>query len=139
QEGTRYTISFPDSVLSDIIGRSNDSTEVSFTTDGYTDYGLYRLHVVNASQYPQLLIQLLDKDEKVVREEIIGAEASITWDYLNPGNYMVKAVADLNGNGKWDTGIFSIRKQPEPVVFHPEILEVREGWTFDLDWSVVFE
>ena len=137
--GTRYTLYFPDSVLTDMLGRSNDSTEFSFTADAYEEYGLYRLHVVNASPYGQLVVQLLDNKGLAVREEIVRAETTITWDYLKPGKYSLKAIADLNYDGKWGTGIFPLRRQPEPVVFNPEILEVREGWTFDLDWTIQFK
>jgi len=139
KEKTPYTLFLPDSVLTDLLGRSNDTTYFNFTTNEYEDYGLYNIHVVNNSPYEQLIIQLLTVDEKILRNEFIQTEGSIAWDYLKPGKYMIKANADLNLNGEWDTGNFSERLQPEPVVYYKELIVVREGWSFDLDWAVSFE
>ncbi len=139
KEGTFYTLLYPDSVLTDLLGRSNDSTEFNFKTNSYEDYGLYELHAVNASAYDQLVIQLLSESEKLVREEIVVDEGSIKWDLLKPGKYIIKAFADINHNGRWDTGDFLEKRQPEPVVYFSAIIEVRAGWSFEEDWVVIFE
>jgi len=139
KEQTSYTLLLPDSVLTDLMGRSNDSTEFSFSTNSYENYGLYKVHIVNESQYDQLVIQLLTEEELVVRESIIHQEATIDWDLLNPSKYIIKAFADINHNGKWDTGDFLEKIQPEPVVYFLGVLEVREGWSFEEDWFVQFK
>jgi hypothetical protein len=139
KENTKYTLFFPDSVLTNLLGRSNDTVSLDFNTNEYEDYGLYNIHLINESPYEQLLIQLLTEDEKIIREELIQTEGSIKWDFLKPGKYLIKANADLNLNGKWDTGNFPKRIQPEPIVFYHEVIEVRDGWSFDLDWSVSFK
>ncbi|MDT8392750.1 MAG: Ig-like domain-containing domain [Bacteroidales bacterium] len=139
KEGINYTLFFPDSVVTDVLGRSNDTTRLSFRTDAYEDYGRYTLHIHNQSPYDKLIIQLLDKDEKLLREARIGGEGDILWDYLKPGKYLLKAIGDKNGNGKWDSGNYLANIQPEPVVYHKEILEVREAWSFETDWYIEFK
>lgn len=138
KENTQYMLFFPDSALTDVLGRSNDSTELRFTTNTYEDYGLYTLHVLNNSPYDQIVIQLLTENELMVREDILGREATITWDLLNPGKYIIKAFADINHNSIWDTGDFLDKRQPEPVVYFPQVIEVRAGWSFEEDWPVEF-
>jgi hypothetical protein len=138
REGINYKLFFPDSVITDVLGRSNDTTRISFITDAYEDYGLYTLHLTNASAYEQVIVQLLSEKEKLLREEIFTDAAVINWDYLKPGRYIVKAIGDKNANGKWDTGDFLKMQQPEPVIYHSEILEVRESWSFELEWEISF-
>ncbi|MCK4569690.1 MAG: Ig-like domain-containing protein, partial [Bacteroidales bacterium] len=139
KENTTYILFFPDSVLTDVLGRNNDSTEFRFNTNSYEDYGLYTLNVVNASPYEQLVIQLMTEKEEMVREEILGRESTINWDLLKPAKYIIKAFADLNHNGKWDTGDFLEKRQPEPVVYYHDVIEVRAGWSFEEDWTVEFK
>ena len=138
-ETTPYTIFFPDSVLTDIIGRSNDSTSFSFNTNSYEDYGLYELHTINNSQYDQLVIQLMSEAEAVLREDIVKEERTIKWDMLKPGKYIIKAFADRNHNGVWDTGDFLEKRQAEPVIYFPGVIEIRQGWSFEEDWLVEFK
>ena len=139
KEDTKYSLFFPDSIFTDILGRSNDTTIFTFNTNSESNYGTYKIHITNESPYEQILIQLLSENGKILREEMIDSDETISWDFLRPLKYMIKAIADINQNGIWDTGNFSERKQPEPVIFHPEILEVRESWSFDLEWVVVFK
>lgn len=139
KEQTLYTLFFPDSVLFDIMGKSNDSIEFRFNTNSYEDYGLYVIHAVNSSQYDQIAIQLMTENEKLIRQNIIRQEETISWDLLKPGKYIIKAFADLNHNRVWDTGDYLERRQPEPVVFFPGAIEVRAGWSFEEDWSVEFK
>ena len=139
KENTRYTLFYPDSVLTDIIGRSNDSTEVLFNTNHYDDYGLYKLHVFNNSAYPQLIIQLMTEEETVIREEIVTEDKIISWDYLDPGKLIIKVIGDINMNAKWDTGRYIVFRQPEPVVYYPKVLDVRSGWKFEEDWIIEFK
>jgi hypothetical protein len=138
KEQASYTLFFPDSVLYDIMGRSNDTTQIQFNTNSYEDYGLYLMHVVNASPYDRLMIQLLTEEEKLIRENMIGSEGTIEWDLLPPGKYVIKAYADLNRNRIWDTGDYLEKRQPEPVVYFQGVIEVRAGWSFEEDWSVEF-
>lgn len=138
QESSNYLLFFPDSVITDVLGRSNDTTQIRFSTNAYENYGLYQLHVSNGSQYEQLIIQLLTEEGKVVREELVLGERMIKWDFVVPGKYMIKAIADIHRNGKWDTGNYLKKQQPEPIVFYPDIIEIREGWSFEEDWFVEF-
>ncbi len=138
QESANYLLFFPDSVVTDVLGRSNDTTMVRFSTNSYENYGLYQLHVSNGSPYGQLIIQLLTEDGNVFREEVVAGEGQIRWDFVEPGKYMIKAIADKNRNGKWDTGNYLLKRQPEPVVFYPDVIEIREGWSFEEDWFVEF-
>lgn len=139
KENTQYLLFFPDSLLTDLAGHSNDSTEFRFKTDGPDSYGSYKLHITNTSPYPQLIIQLYGEDEKkMYRENVLEEDGTIVWKHLPPRKYVIKAIGDINRNGQWDTGNFLAKQQPEPVVYMGASIEVREGWSFEEDWIVSF-
>ena len=47
---------------------------------------------------------------------------------FQPGNYTMRLLEDLNGNGRWDPGDLWRRIQPEYVVPIPGTLNVRANW-----------
>ena len=52
----------------------------------------------------------------------------VTWDHLPPGKYRIRILVDTNNNGKWDGPDRSFTRLPEPVIFGPNVLEVRPNW-----------
>jgi hypothetical protein len=48
----------------------------------------------------------------------------------------MRMFVDQNNNGEWDTGLFSEKKQPEPVYYYPEAIELRARWDTELPWNV---
>lgn len=139
KQQTAYRLFFPDSVFTDILGRNNDTTEFRFNTNSEEDLGLYILHAVNNSPYDRIVVQLMTENEVVQREYSILDEGMIEWDMLKPGKYVIKAYADINRNRIWDTGDFLEKRQPEPVVYFPELIEIRAGWSFEGDWIIEFK
>ncbi|MBK6284696.1 MAG: DUF2141 domain-containing protein [Draconibacterium sp.] len=63
--------------------------------------------------------------EKVVVQKITNGEAKVIFDYLKPEKYKAKIIFDRNGNGKWDTGSYQDKYQPERVLYINEVVKVR--------------
>ena len=55
--------------------------------------------------------------------------------YLKPGDYYLRLFSDSNGNGRWDTGDYAQRRQPERVTYYPEKLVIRENWDTEITWD----
>jgi hypothetical protein len=47
---------------------------------------------------------------------------------FEPGDYEVKILFDLNNNGKWDTGDYWKKIQPERVVARKKPISIRANW-----------
>jgi uncharacterized protein (DUF2141 family) len=62
------------------------------------------------------ILQLIDKSYKVV-EETRNSKTHIFENVL-PGTYYMRALIDLNKNGKWDAGNYKAKTQPEPIVYY---------------------
>jgi len=135
KEDRPYRLIIPDSIFRSINGRSNDSLLVSFRTHSLRDFGSIQmtLSIKVPSDY---LIQLLDEKETVLEQKIISASGKVKFEYLFPGKYKIKAIFDRNRNGRWDTGNFSRKLQPEKVQYYQKIIEVRANWDIDESWEL---
>lgn len=44
---------------------------------------------------------------------------------------------DANGNGKWDTGNYIMKKAPEKMHYFDGEINVRANWEMEQEWKVV--
>jgi len=121
-------ILLPGSITS-IYPLEHDTMDITFSTRDIEYYGQILLNLENV--HNQVLILLLDKD-KVIRELIVDKAGQYTFSYLVPKEYKIKFIHDLNGNGKWDTGNYLKKLQPEPVEYLPVSITVRSNWDHDV-------
>ncbi|MFZ9687955.1 MAG: hypothetical protein ACO3AW_08295, partial [Chitinophagaceae bacterium] len=49
-----------------------------------------------------------------------------------PGDYEISVLFDSNKNGKWDTGNYWKKIQPEKVVSRKETFNIRPNWENEL-------
>jgi len=80
-------------------------------------------------------VELLDTQDKVIRKvEVKNNRADFY--YLMPGKYAARLIVDENKNGRWDTGDFKTRKQPEMVYYYPQLIEFKANWEALQDWDL---
>ncbi len=125
-----YTLDVYPEALTDIFEQQNDSLTFKFRTRKLEDYGDITLNVQNPGS-KSVIIQITDSKDKTVREQSIDKSGSISFKYLLPKKYKIRIIYDDNNNGKWDTGDFLNKKQPEYLEYYPEIQEVRPNWSLN--------
>lgn len=54
---------------------------------------------------------------------------------LQVAGYSARLVEDLNGNGRWDTGRFNEKRQPEQV-FNKKIDPLRANWELKVTFAI---
>ena len=81
----------------------------------------------------QVVVQLLNESEKVLKEQMITKKEEVMFDYLMPAKYKLRAILDADGNGKWSTGNYHRHSLPETIVNYKDPLELKAGWDIDLD------
>ena len=134
-EYKKYGIFIPDSVFYDLYGHSHDTITSMFVTTEMREYGAMKLNVQYSKESP-LIVQLLDEKGKVVFQNIINKSQIIDYPYLKPGKYRVKAILDKNSNGKWDTGNYMEKLQPEKCFFIENLIVIRANWDVDQTWII---
>lgn len=156
KENTKYHLFIPPGTFTDYFGLTNDTIKIDFKTREAKYYGSLKLKVnipeiknaqsliyqekdqgVRKEQIQaKYIVQLLDEKETVVREDEITKSEIINYEYLHPQNYKLKIIIDSNGNGKWDSGDYLKKIQPENVIYNTEAITIRSNWDADIDWKV---
>lgn len=136
KENMKYSLFIPDSAFTDILNRTNDTIIIDFVTNSPDEFGLFFLKMRFEEPGSQYIIQILTEKEKLIRQQIIDADKDLEFDNLKPGKYLVKAILDLNRNGKWDTGDYIKVIQPERVYNFPAKIHIRSKWEIEEEWTL---
>lgn len=145
EQGEDYLIEILPGAFTDIFGLTNDTLKATFSITKFEDYGFIVLSL-DVKQSPaideqeeipgQFILQLLDKDGKLLREKFISGSGIYEFANLLPGNYGLRLIHDLNENGQWDTGHYLRKIQPEPVYLYDSVLQIRQNWESEMNWNV---
>ena len=119
--------------LSSIYDLDHDTLDVSFQARDLEYYGRILMTLNNVND--PVIIQLISK-EVVVRQLTVDQSGQYEFSYLSPQEYQIKFIHDLNHNGKWDTGKYMKKRQPEPVEFVPKPITVRSNWDHDVSMNL---
>lgn len=122
-----YSVDLLPEAITDFFGTSNDSVSYRFATGSLSDYGDLRILLEGQVSYP-LIVQVINEKGELVREIVADAPQGFDFPSLSPGQYGLRVILDTNGNGKWDTGSYLKKQQPERVSYYPDLIEIRANW-----------
>jgi hypothetical protein len=63
------------------------------------------------------ILQLLPKSSQKVTSQVVN-NPKLTVRNIPPGDYQIRVIIDLNGNGTWDPGSIRKKVQPEPILYY---------------------
>ncbi len=127
-ESQKYNVTLFPGAFTDFYGNTNDTLQYKVNTQAVSDYGSIRLTLSNAKDFP-LLVQLVNNKFTLISEQVLEENQPVEFDLVSPGKYYIRLVFDANKNGKWDTGNYLLKQQPERIVYYPSVLEVRPNWS----------
>jgi uncharacterized protein (DUF2141 family) len=129
KEGSAYQFIADSAAFGNIFGDIADSTGIKFSVRTPDTYGRLKMDITGVSV--PIIIQLLDSKENVLSETQIRENGLVEFPLLEKGNYRVRAIYDLNGDGKWTTGDFKLKQQPEPVSYFKSEIEIKIDWQIE--------
>jgi hypothetical protein len=132
--GKNYLYIADSASMGNIYGENSDSTGIKFTVREAESFGKLKVNIKNYEG--DRIIQLLNGNDKVLREKYMKQDGMVEFDLLEKGTYRLRTVYDLNGDGKWTTGDFAAGKQPEPVSFYNKELQMKENWIVEENWDI---
>lgn len=132
--GKKYFLLADKKSFSNIYKEYSDSAGIKFSVKEADTYSKLTMDITNITC--KMIIQLLDKSEKILAERHIEKDGSVVFPLLDNGFYRVKAIYDLNGDGKWTTGDFAVHRQPEPVSYYKTEIELKTGWEAVQQWDL---
>lgn len=129
-ERQNYAITLFPEAITDFFGAANDTLQYKISTRTLSDYGFLTLNLNNVASFP-IIVQLVNEKGEVQKEMYSTEKSTFEFANITPGKYFIRIVQDTNANGKWDTGDFLKRIQPETIVYYPKLLEIRANWTLN--------
>jgi len=134
-KGATYSLVCKKAAFTDIYGLESDSTGNKFRIAGEDEYG--EIIAALSGYNGRVIVQLLDDKETVLSQKVITAPGKVDFKLLEKGKYRLRAIYDLDNNGKFTTGDFYKKRQPEPVSYYYEVQDVKVNWVHELDdWNL---
>ena len=139
QPNTEYRLIIDSAAFQGLYGLVNDSIKQTLKVRSEEEYATLVIElkdVPTLSDSSQVVVQLMESGDKVVRQAIAGDDMAAAFFYLKPSKYYLRCYIDLNGNGQWDTGLYDADLQAEPVYYHPEVIECKAKWDATRQWNL---
>lgn len=126
-ENTEYKLILEKEFAFDTLGNKQIKTDtITFTSKKESDYGSLdiRIEKLDTTGHPILQIK---KDDRVFFQLKL-TERRTKIQLFNPGEYQMAILYDANNNGKWDTGNYWKKIQPELIIPRKQTLNIRANW-----------
>jgi hypothetical protein len=107
------------------------SDTLKITTKKQSDYGNLVLRFKNLDATKNIVLQFVQNDE--VKQFFAISSAEWSNKLFPPGEYDLRILYDANKNGKWDTGNYSKKIQPEKVTNLSQKLSIKANWDNERD------
>ncbi len=135
EQETSYTIKVPAGYFTDIFGTENDTAVFRIVTKKQDDYGILKLKVVSVDDENRIVELISSKTNSVVESIFVAGAGTRVYNFKNLAaeNYYIKVTEDRNKNGKWDTGNFAEKTQPEKVLLYKNLPELKGGWEAEFE------
>lgn len=143
QENANYQLDVLPGAITDYWGiPSADSLRRKWTTIDRKSFGNLTIRYANADTSMQYHVRLLIKGQTPAATFNYVGESTYANEVksLPPGDYQLEIIEDVNGNGRWDSGKYDAKRQPERV-FIRTLETLRANWDLevDVDLSTIFQ
>ncbi|MEA3496496.1 MAG: hypothetical protein U9R42_10715, partial [Bacteroidota bacterium] len=135
KKGKRYNIIMADSCFKSDNNSYNDTVAFGFSVMKEEELGIINLDLKKGIK-KNIIVELIDSKDKLVRKRIIKNTQQITFDFLKVGSYKIRFIIDENSNGKWDTGELNKRKQAERVLYFDKTIELKANWELTEEFEI---
>lgn len=132
EPGKKYELCLDSAALTDVYGITHVAGSYSLTLKTPEDYSTIRVTIEPFD--PSMRIQVLNGREQVLQEQSAQPDGAL-FRYLRPDAYYLRMYKDVNGDGKWTTGSWDDKRQPEKVYVNPTKIQTKSNWDFEETWT----
>ena len=134
----KYELIIPAGTFENVARESNDTLKYSYTGSNPEKFAIVNVKVSGTHPQAKYILQLTNAQGKVQKEISNVTPGSYRFEYVTPGDVMIRVVEDMNANGKWDTGDMVLMRQPERTEIFKnedgvELITTKENWEYDLE------
>ena len=114
-------------------GKWNDFFAGDFSIKKAEEYG--HLYINTPGVEGPAFVELLNSSDTPVRRVPVKDGGALFMD-LKPDKYYARMILDTNGNGRWDTGDYTAKRQPEEVFYCPKMFNIMQNWEVEETWDI---
>lgn len=129
-----YKLEVDSAVISSLFGKKNDPFSGEFKIKSKEEYG--NLYINISDIEGPAFVELLNSSDAPVRKSFVKDGGALFMD-LKPDKYYARLIVDENNNGKWDTGNYAEKRQPEKVYYSPKLFDIMQNWDVEETWNVL--
>jgi len=130
-EGAEYNLVIEKDVATDTMDNKYMKTDtIAFSAKRISDYGTVKIKIDNLDTSSHPVLMLKKDNNTYFQQRLVQKNYSIP--LILPGDFEISILFDSNKNGKWDTGNYWKKIQPERVVARKETFNVRPNWENEL-------
>ncbi len=127
-EGPNYQLEALPGAFRDRFGLYNDTIQITYRSEFRKAFGNLKLTIEGLNAAINYVIQLYNGSNLVETFQHQGDAVLVRqFKTLPPGEYSVQIIEDFNKNGRWDTGNYDLRRQPERI-FVKKLDSLRANW-----------
>ena len=133
----KYELMIPAGAFANVAQEQNDTIRCKYDASDPEKYAIVKLTVKSSKPKASYIVQLTNAQGKMQQEIRNVKSGNYTFEYVSPGDVMIRVVEDLNGNGKWDTGDMVLMRQPERTEIYKneegiEAITTKANWEFEI-------
>ena len=141
REGMPYELEVLPGAVTDIFGLSLTDTLAQQLVGASTkDFGTISLSLTGINPDTSYVLDVMQGGNTLVERITVSGqtEYSRVLQSLSPGQYEIHVTIDLNKNGRWDTGNYDLKRQPEPFLIK-EVERLRANWEVEANIDLTNE
>lgn len=132
---TTYKIEGDSLAMEGIYGLASGPLNQEFRVKAEKEYCSLMLTIPDWPAGLPAFVELLNQSDSPVKREKLE-NGKVKFNYLNPGKYYFRIVADMNSNGEWDSGDILANLEPEPAFYYPKAINIKQNWNKEETWRV---
>ena len=127
----------PAGAFANVAQEQNDTITCKYEGSDPEKYAIVKFKVQSSKPAARYIVQLTNAQGKVQQEIRDVQNGDYLFDYVTPGDVMIRVVEDLNANGKWDSGDMVLMRQPERTEIFKndegiETITTKANWEFEI-------
>ncbi len=133
-QSNKGSIALYPGAIQDIYGQTNDTLILRLKILNESDFGEFNV-TVSPPTMGNYIFEVYT-DNSILKKEIIDTARTFNWTWFETGEISLRLIEDQNQNGKWDSGDYFLKRQPERVWIYKEKIQIRPNWSFDQEWFI---
>ena len=128
--GETYRIEVDSAAFKGLYGNTTLPIKQDIKFKSLDEYSVLHLAIPRTGN--NAVVELLNKEGNPVASQRTEKNRC-SFYFIRPDKYYIRLFMDTNGNGKWDTGSYDEKRQPETTYYYPRPIELRAMFEYDQD------